>query len=96
MVTRRQRRNSAADDAVLAGVNDIRVGTSFARADLIAMHPTTWLNLRTTPTTTGAYVLDQWQTQRNARETLDSFFGVRVVQLGEQVPSIYNRLKATA
>ena len=57
VATRRQRRNSAADDAVLAGVNDIRVGTSFARADLIAMHPTTWLNLRTTPTTTGAYVL---------------------------------------
>lgn len=67
-------------EAVLAGVNDIRVGTSFAKADCIVCHPTTWLDLRTTQTSTKAFLLDQWQPMDTLGESLDVFFGVKVVQ----------------
>jgi HK97 family phage major capsid protein len=67
-------------DALLAGINDIRVGTSYARADLVILHPTTWLDVRSTRGTTGMYVLRQNEPSDVLGETLDSFFGVRVVQ----------------
>jgi len=65
-------------DAVVAGMNDIRVGTSFAKANLILLHPTTWLDIRTTRTTQSSYVLDQWQPNLTLGESLDNLFGVRV------------------
>ncbi len=58
----------------------VRVGSSFARADLIVMHPSTWLDVRSTRTTIGSYVLRQDEPMEELGETLDSFFGVRVVQ----------------
>jgi HK97 family phage major capsid protein len=67
-------------DAVVAGMNDIRVGSSFCKANLILMHPTTWLNLRQQRTSIGSYVLDQWQPNLTLGESLDNLFGVRVCQ----------------
>jgi HK97 family phage major capsid protein len=72
--------SATAIDAVMAGINDIRVGSSFCKANLILMHPTTWLDMRTTRTTTGAYVLDQWTPNVTLGENLDNLMGVRVCQ----------------
>lgn len=78
-------RNAAASvtgiDAILAGVDDIRVATgAFAEADLIAMHPTTWLSTRLTRTTTGAYVLRQNEPEDYLGQAqASSFFGIKVV-----------------
>ncbi len=43
-------------DAVEAAKDDIRVATSaFGMADLVIMHPTTWMSMRLTRATTGQY-----------------------------------------
>ena len=75
-------------DAILAGANDIRVGTSFAKADLVLMHPTTWLDIRTLRGTTGMYVLRQNEPSDVLGETLDTFFDTRVVQNTKIAPGI--------
>ena len=65
-------------DAVVASYNDIRTGSSFGTADLVAMHPSTWLALRTVRSSTGLYVLDQNE-PGNLGESFDRLFGVRII-----------------
>jgi HK97 family phage major capsid protein len=64
-------------DTVLQAVNDIRVGTSKAHANLAAMHPSTWDNLRRTKTTTGALVLSMMDP--GSIGALDNLWGIQVV-----------------
>jgi len=45
-------------DCIRKAINDIRVGSSFAKADLILMHPTTHADLTLQKSTTGQYLLD--------------------------------------
>jgi HK97 family phage major capsid protein len=45
-------------DAIAKAANDIRVGSAFGLADLVAMHPTTWDAVRLSKSTTGQYLLD--------------------------------------
>jgi HK97 family phage major capsid protein len=67
-------------DAIMAGIDDIRVATgAFADADLIIMHPTTWMSTRLTRTTTGAYVLRQNEPEDYLGPADSSFFGRKVV-----------------
>jgi HK97 family phage major capsid protein len=65
-------------DAIVAGINDIKVGASYATADLLVMHPTTWLDIRTIRGTTGMYVLRQNEPDELG-QSRNSFFGVPVV-----------------
>ena len=44
-------------DAVVKGINDLRVGSAYATADLVAMHPSTWTLLRTQKDSQGRYLL---------------------------------------
>jgi HK97 family phage major capsid protein len=81
ILTRSATASATPIDAILAGINDIRVASaSFAEADLIITHPTTALDLRTTRTTIGSYVLDQWRPMETLGENLPSFFGVPWIQ----------------
>jgi HK97 family phage major capsid protein len=59
------------------GINDIRVGTSFAQADLIITHPTTWADLTLQKSTTGQYVLNP--DDPGALGDLHNVFGCHVV-----------------
>jgi hypothetical protein len=64
-------------DALRKAFNDIRVGSSFGHADLVAMHPTTWAAVSLSKATTGAYLLNP--NDPNAIGDLDNIFGVRVL-----------------
>jgi HK97 family phage major capsid protein len=44
-------------DAIAKAANDIRVGSAFGEADLIAMHPSTFNSVRLSKATTGSYLL---------------------------------------
>jgi hypothetical protein len=44
-------------DALAKAANDIRVGSAFGEADLVAMHPITWDAIRLSKATTGSYLL---------------------------------------
>jgi HK97 family phage major capsid protein len=44
-------------DALAKAANDIRVGSAFGLADLVAMHPTSWDAVRLSKATTGSYLL---------------------------------------
>lgn len=64
-------------DTVLQAVNDIRVGSAKAHADLIVMHPTGWDNLRRTKTTTDAFVLQEMNP--GAIGSLNDLWGIEVI-----------------
>ncbi|TPG31756.1 phage major capsid protein [Mycolicibacterium hodleri] len=64
-------------DCLRKAFNDLRVGSSFARADLVAMHPTTWADLQLQKATTGLYLLNP--NDPNALGDLDNIFGVKVI-----------------
>lgn len=64
-------------DSLQEAINDLRVGSSFANADLIVMHPTTWLYVKTQKATTGLYLLAQ--NNPGSIGALDNFWGVKVV-----------------
>ena len=64
-------------DTLIQACNDIRVGEAFGKADLIALHPSTWDTLKRTKTTTDAFVLSVMSP--NEIGSLDNLFGVPVV-----------------
>jgi hypothetical protein len=64
-------------DALRKGINDIRVGSSFAKADLILTHPTTWADLTLQMSTTGQYLLNP--DDPAALGDLDNVFGCKVI-----------------
>ncbi len=63
-------------NALVKGFNDIRVGSSYGTADLVAMHPDTWTYVKTQTDSQGRYLLNI-----NAEDVaaIDNVFGVRVV-----------------
>jgi len=66
--------------AIEAAKSDIRKNNSYATADLVIMSRDTWLNIRTYPISTGAYLLDQLQPNQSLGATeMDSLLGTRVV-----------------
>jgi HK97 family phage major capsid protein len=64
-------------DTLIQACNDIRVGSSFGKADLIALHPSTWDYLKRTKTTTDAFVLAM--TDPTSIGSLDNLFSVPVI-----------------
>jgi hypothetical protein len=62
-------------DAIQRAFNDLRVGSAFATADLIAMHPSTWNSIRRQKTTFNSYILSP----DPSTGQVESVFGVRVV-----------------
>lgn len=76
-------RNASASDTPIDGlvqaISDVRSGSSFGIVNLIAVHPDTWMGLRTQKATTGLYILDQ-NTPNNLGQSFENFFGVRIVQ----------------
>lgn len=79
VLTRDATQSDTPIDAVVAAYNDIRVGSSYGTADIVAMHPSTWLALRTVRSSTGLYVLDQNE-PNNLGQSYDTLFGVRIIQ----------------
>jgi HK97 family phage major capsid protein len=73
--------NSSTDvsglDTLIQACNDIRVGPAFGKADLIALHPTTWDFLKRTKTTTDAFALAVMDP--TSIGDLDNLFGVKVI-----------------
>jgi HK97 family phage major capsid protein len=51
--------SDTAIDDILNAANDIRVGSSYANADLAILNPSDWLSIRRIKSTQGLYVLDQ-------------------------------------
>ena len=45
-------------DCIRKAINDIRIGSSFAKADVVITHPTTWADLTLQKSTTGQYLLN--------------------------------------
>jgi HK97 family phage major capsid protein len=64
-------------DALRKAINDIRVSSSFAKADLILTHPTTWADLTLQKSTTGQYLLNPGDPA--ALGDLNSVFGCKVI-----------------
>jgi HK97 family phage major capsid protein len=64
-------------DALRKAANDIRVGSSFGRANLVAMNPVTWAAVSLAKATTGAYLLNP--NDPNAIGDLDNIFGIHVL-----------------
>jgi Phage capsid family len=64
-------------DTMVESFNDLRVGSAFAKADLVLTHPTTWTYLKTQKSTTGLYVLAQ--NNPNSIGDLADIFGVKVI-----------------
>lgn len=64
-------------DALRKAFNDLRVGSAFAKANLVAMHPTTWADIQLQKATNGLYLLNP--NDPNAIGDLDNIFGVRVI-----------------
>jgi HK97 family phage major capsid protein len=64
-------------DAIVSAFADLRVGPSFAFADLVVLHPEDWRYLKLQKSTTGLYVLAQ--NEPNLLGDLDNLFGVHVL-----------------
>jgi HK97 family phage major capsid protein len=64
-------------DAIVSAYADLRVGSSFAVADLVCLHPEDWRYLKLQKSTTGLYVLAQ--NEPNLLGDLDHLFGVHVL-----------------
>lgn len=65
-------------DCLRKAFNDLRVGSAFATASVVAMHPTTWADLQLQKATNGLYLLNP--NDPNAIGNLNDIFGVKVVQ----------------
>ncbi len=65
-------------DCLRKAFNDLRVGSAFAHADLVAMHPTTWADIQLQKSSGGLCLLNP--TDPNAIGDLTSIFGVKVMQ----------------
>jgi HK97 family phage major capsid protein len=63
-------------NALVKACNDLRIGTAFANADLIALHPSTWTKIKTQVDTAGRYLLNINAEQVGA---IDNVFGVPVL-----------------
>jgi HK97 family phage major capsid protein len=63
-------------NALVKACNDLRVGSSYATADLIAMHPSTWTKVKTQTDTQGRYLLNINASDVGA---IDNVFGVPVL-----------------
>jgi hypothetical protein len=63
-------------NCLVKGLNDLRVGSSYAVADLVAMHPSTSTLVKTQTDSQGRYLLNI-----NAEDVgaIDNVFGVKVV-----------------
>jgi len=70
-------------DTILEAVNDIRVGGSYADADLVLLNPSDWLAMRKLKTTFNSYVLDP--NDPSQLGGIDNIFGYRVV-VSTEVP----------
>jgi hypothetical protein len=70
-------------DAVVKGINDLRVGSAYATADLIAMHPSTWTLLRTQKGSQGRYLL---QTNADDVGGVTGIFNVPVL-INSKIPA---------
>ena len=64
-------------DVLVEAANDVRVGSSYADADLIILNPTDWLTIRRLKTTFNSYILDP--NDPNTLGGVDNIFGIRVV-----------------
>ena len=64
-------------DCLRKAINDLRVGSSFVKANLVLTHPTTWSDLTLQKSTTGQYLLNPGDP--NALGDLDNVFGCRVI-----------------
>ena len=62
-------------DAVQLAFNDLRIGSSFATANLVALHPTTWTYLRSQKDSQGRYLL----APDPASGQVETIWGARVV-----------------
>jgi HK97 family phage major capsid protein len=69
--------NDSPLDAVRKGINDLRVGSSFARADLLITHPLTAADLQLQKSTIGTYVLDPSDPARSS--DLENVFGCKLI-----------------
>lgn len=65
-------------DCLRKAFNDLRIGSAFAHANLVAMHPTTWAEIQLQKSEGGLYLLNP--TDPNAIGSLSDIFGVQVVQ----------------
>jgi HK97 family phage major capsid protein len=65
-------------DTILEAANDIRVGPSYANADLVILNPQDWLSLRQIKTTFDSYVLKQ--NDPGELGGIDHLFQLRVAQ----------------
>lgn len=59
-------------DVLVEAANDIRVGSSYADADLIILNPSDWLTIRRLKTTFNSYILDP--TDPNTLGGVDNIF----------------------
>ena len=75
--------SETAIDALVASVTDLRVGPSFAVADLTVLNPVDWQYISTLKTTIGSYVLRQ--NQPNLIGEIHDVFG-RPVALTTKMP----------
>jgi hypothetical protein len=63
-------------DSIVQALNDLRVGSAFAIADLVVLHTTTWDEICRIKNSLGSFVLNQ--NDPNELGGLDNIFGVRV------------------
>jgi hypothetical protein len=64
-------------DAIRKAMNDIRVGSAFGQANLIALHPTSWDTIRLSKSTGGLYLLNPQDP--SAIGDMDNIFGAKVI-----------------
>ena len=64
-------------DALVKSCNDIRVGSSFGTANLIALNPNDWTNIKTSKNTQGSYLLTL--NTPNDIGSIGDLFGVPVI-----------------
>jgi hypothetical protein len=64
-------------DAIRKGINDLRAGSAFTRADTLITYPTTAADLQLQKTTIGSYVLDPSDPARTS--DLENVFGCKLI-----------------
>jgi Phage capsid family len=69
--------SDTAIDCIRKGIDDIRIGSAFAKADLILTHPTTWQDITLTKGTNGQYLLNP--NDPAALSNMQTIFGCKVI-----------------
>lgn len=64
-------------DCLRKSFNDLRIGSAFAHADLVVLHPTTWAEIQLQKADNGLYLLNP--IDPNSIGSLNDIFGVKVV-----------------